>query len=126
MNTASPEPRFVALPTLDDEVLRKTATTTSIWNDSRRHARSKVQAKATLVLEPTYATAGREMQSQEVYLRDLSRSGMRFVHGALLFPGEFAQLTLPTGTSYRLEVVWCRRIAPGIFMSGSQFVTATK
>jgi hypothetical protein len=123
MITASHQTPHVSLPALSEEILRRTATSSLIWNDSRRHARTNVNGICSLVLEPTYASVGRAVHSQDVCLRDLSRSGVRFLHAALLFPGEFGKLTIPTGAVYRLEIVWCKRIAPGIFSTGGQFVS---
>ena len=131
MTTAATEPlksngssrliRHVPLPLLDEELLHRTAGGGAIWGDSRRFPRFAAAAEGLLVEEGTFADAGHAPSSQTVLLRDLSRGGLRFLHGGQLFPGERCGIKLPNGSSMRLEVMWCRRVGAGIYMSGCRF-----
>jgi hypothetical protein len=71
--------------------------------------------------EGTFAGAGHAPCSQTVLLRDLSRVGLRFLHGEELFPGERCGIVLPNKSHMRLEVIWCRRMGAGVYMSGCRF-----
>ncbi|HEV7279593.1 MAG TPA: PilZ domain-containing protein [Pirellulaceae bacterium] len=113
--------RHVPLPLIDHELLQRTAGGGAVWGDSRRFRRFVAAAEARLVAEGTYADAGHAPCSQTVLLRDLSRGGLRFLHGAELFPGERCGIKLPNGSAMRLEVMWCRRMGAGIYMSGCRF-----
>ena len=109
---------------LDDDLLHITAGGGAVWGDSRRFPRFAASAEAQLAAEGTYAAAGHAPCTQTVLLRDLSRGGLRFLHGGQLFPGERCGIKMPNGSAMRLEVIWCRRMGAGIYMSGCRFFTA--
>lgn len=92
-----------------------------MWGDSRRFPRFAASAEGQLLEEGTFADAGHAPCSQTVLLRDLSRGGLRFLHGRELFPSERCAIKLPNGSNMRLEVMWCRRMGAGIYMSGCRF-----
>lgn len=118
--------RHVPLPVIDDMTLRRTQSGGAVWGDSRRFPRFCASAECQLLSEGTYAPAGPTSFSQTILLRDLSRGGLRFLHGAQLFPGERSEIVLPNGIKKRLEAVWCRRVGPGLYMSGCRFLTIDK
>jgi hypothetical protein len=123
MKTESPTMEHVPLPKLSEELLRSTSGTNMVWSDSRRFRRAPASASCILQSQPTFASAGHATVSQDVWLRDISRGGVRFIHGAQLFPGERSVLTLSTGVQLQLETVWCRRVEGILFVSGCHFVT---
>lgn len=123
MNTESSTLSHVPLPELSEELLRRTSGTNMVWGDSRRFRRWPYSAACILQSLPTFASAGHAALSQDVWLRDISRGGVRFIHGAQLFPGEGCVLTLSTGALRQLEAVWCRSLAGGLFVSGCNFVS---
>jgi hypothetical protein len=113
--------RHVPLPALDEELLHRTAGGGAVWGDSRRFPRFAAAAEGHLQEEGTFIGAGRLPRSQTVLLRDVSRGGLRFLHGGELFPAERCSVVLPNGSDMRIEVVWCRRMGAGIYMSGCRF-----
>lgn len=123
MNSLPSSTPFVPLPEVSDELISSTSGTSVIWNESRRFRRNSCTSLCKLQSEATFAPAGHEPVCQEVLLRDISRGGVRFIHGAQLFPGELCELTLEGGKRLRLEAVWCRRIGDGLFVSGCHFVS---
>ncbi len=111
----------VPLPELSDELLRRRCSSAT-WNDGRRFPRVKADDKCLLKPVFTYAVRESQMGTQDVWLRDLARGGVRFIHGAQMYPGERYSLTLAACVEVHVEVVWCRRIAPGAFIAGCLFV----
>jgi hypothetical protein len=111
----------VPLPDLTD-VLRRPRGCNKTWTDSRRFPRIHANVACQAAPESTYRWAGHESQPQDVWLREMSRGGASFFHGAQFFPGERCTLCLPTGVCLHLEVIWCRRVAEGTFLSGCRFV----
>ena len=119
--SASKAVRHLPLPMLDEDLLHITAGGGAVWGDSRRFPRFAASAEAQLQGEGTFAAAGHAPCTQTVLLRDLSRGGLRFLHGGQLFPGERCGIKMPNGSAMRLEVIWCRRMGAGIYMSGCRF-----
>lgn len=122
MRSESSAVQRVALPHLTDELFERTNCAGVIWNESRRFRRSSCKSLGSLQAKPTFVAAGHQSLCQEVMLRDLSRGGARFIHGAQLYPGEQCTLTLANGKELFLETVWCRCIDDGVFVSGCHFV----
>lgn len=114
----STDQTVVPLPELPEELLRNTVSGRCTWSDSRRHPRSPANFDSVLVAQSSYSQNGHQSRSQAIKLRDISRAGMRILHPEQLFPGERCSVTLPNATNLKLEVCWCRRVAPGVFMSG--------
>jgi hypothetical protein len=57
-----------------------------------------------------------------VYLTDIGRGGLGFLHGEPLYPKERLRILLFDGRLVRIEIVRCQRIDEGCFSVGSQFV----
>ncbi|MGC4006375.1 MAG: PilZ domain-containing protein [Pirellulales bacterium] len=112
--------RSIPLPAIDEDVLRRCGGGTGLWNDARRFMRKETGFEC--LLRRATDAADREFDTQQVWLRDLSRGGIRLLHGAELAAGEHWRLTLPNATDYRVAVVWCRRVDDGLFVSGCRFV----
>ena len=119
-----PACRHVPLPPLDDSIREQTRTSGAIWGDSRRYVRYETDALGKLQLHGTYLSAGRENMTQDVWLRDMSRGGIRFVHGEQLFPGELVSVVLTNGRCLHAEIVWCRCLNDGVFVSGCSLAKA--
>jgi hypothetical protein len=54
-------------------------------------------------------------------MMDLSRSGLRFLHGEQLFPLERMRVVLPDGKRRLIEVKWCRRVQDRCYEVGCTF-----
>ena len=113
---------YTPLPYLDDELFRRTGGVGKAWSDARRFPRSPARTVCVLESEATFAAAGFANGWQHVWLRDVSRGGVRLIHGAQLFPSERGALTLASGVRMRIEVVWCRRLGENVFVSGCHYV----
>ena len=64
--------------------------------DGRRFLRRNFRTECILELKQSIVTISRRHQYYHVYTKDLSRSGIGILHSQQLFPGERAQLWLPT------------------------------
>lgn len=111
--------RHVPLPPIGESLLRRTQGGGASWDDARRHPRFATAAKGHLQVDRPDPAAS--VHSQSVLLRDLSRSGLRFLHGAELFPGDLGSIQFASGPLLKLRVVWCRSVDRGVFMSGCSF-----
>jgi hypothetical protein len=121
MTSPSMVAQHIPLPSIDEELIRRTKGAEMQWSDSRRFPRKNAGGQCLLEPDSTYAESGYASATQDVLLCNLSRGGVRILHGGELFPGEMCLLTLRTGTRLRLEVVWCRRLERGIYVSGCYF-----
>ena len=127
MTTAEAETlSHVPLPALSEFLLDQTKAGGPIWGDSRRFPRFAADVEGLLESQGAYAASGFATRSHAILLRDISRGGVRFVHGAELFPGERFELRLPNGRIMHLEASWCRRIASGVYVTGCRFVSQRK
>jgi hypothetical protein len=102
-------------------LLRQTRGGGPSWDDSRRHPRFAAAAEGHLQVTRASDTISEAVPSQTILLRDLSRGGLRFLHGEKLYPGDLGSVQFATGASLPLRVVWCRRLERGVFMSGCRF-----
>jgi hypothetical protein len=121
MTTLTTTVQPIPLPPINNELLELTAGSERQWSDSRRFPRKNTCSPCLLVPESTYLDAGYASPVQHVLLRNLSRGGVRLLHGSELFPGENFELKLPTGKKLRLKVVWCVRHQPGVYVTGCHF-----
>jgi hypothetical protein len=118
--TAPSDDIVLPLPPLSDELLG--GGTAATWSDSRRFPRFQAGSQCLLQTRQTYAPCGHASPSRQVWLRDLARGGVRFLHAQQLFPGEQCELHVGAQAKKPLEIIWCRQLSPGVFMSGGQFV----
>jgi len=89
-------------------------------DERRRFSRLPLRQKAVLSLRQTLPAIKRERAFHCVYVRDISRTGIGFLHADELFPGEECQLWLPQ-KQLRINVVLCRRQGPRCYVIGAQF-----
>lgn len=57
-----------------------------------------------------------------IYLQDLSRGGIGFLHFEQLYRGERTQVLFVNGRSMLIEIARCRRIRENCFSVGASFV----
>jgi hypothetical protein len=75
-----------------------------IADDRRRYVRHHFCGQSVLEYDQTLTSIPREHTIAQVVTRDLSRSGIAFLHSDQLFPGEQVSLWLPGGKrSYIVE-----------------------
>lgn len=99
--------------------------------DKRRHERRYLRAVAGLQYRQTAPVLHRPMQWLRVYMTNLSRSGIMFLHAEQLFPRERMRMVLPDPRVREfvddpensiIEVVRCHRIQDRCFEIGAEFV----
>jgi hypothetical protein len=89
----------------------------------RQHSRIPFRGRASAVVFPP-ATSKAEPVESEVLTTDISRGGLSLLHRRELHPGQQVLLNLSRGTC-TVEVCWCERAWPGLYVAGCRFVDAT-
>jgi hypothetical protein len=114
-------PCSVELPADWTDLPNKTGSASSCWDEQRRFRRFNCRSVAALECGQTLASFGRFGAPARVFVKDICRSGVGFLHGEQLFPGERITLTFPDGKEYSLQVRRCRRIKAKCFEIGATF-----
>src|SRR5690349_9767887 len=78
--------------------------------DNRRYPRYYFRTKAGINLQPLRPTRFDEFECA-TYIKDLSRSGLAFLHEHSLPAGEIVNFLLPNGTIRGVAVLRCKRIS---------------
>lgn len=89
-------------------------------DDRRRFHRRPLRMRAVMDLRQSLPGIEREPTQHCVYLRDISRTGIGFLHADELFPGEECRLRLPQ-RELHVTVVLCTRLGPHRYLIGAQF-----
>lgn len=91
----------------------------------RRFPRRRCQGANLLValrVGPTFPALPRLSQWWGVYLSDIGRGGVGFLHGEPLYPREQAKITLADGKLQHIEIVRCHRLGERCYSIGARFV----
>ncbi len=100
-------------------------------HDQRRHVRMHMRVRAGLEYRQTAPVLPRTPEWHQVYLRDISRGGLAFVHSEQLFPLERMRMVLPDEriaavlpgrVECIVEVSRCTRIQGRCYIVGAHFV----
>lgn len=100
-------------------------------NDERRHARMQLATLAGLEYRQTSPALPRRSEWHKVYVKDISLSGLAFLHGEQLYPLERMKMVLPDERLLKLlpnriscivEVVRCSRLNERCYLVGADFV----
>ncbi|HEY2251494.1 MAG TPA: PilZ domain-containing protein [Planctomycetaceae bacterium] len=92
-------------------------------DERRRFPRLQLRQKAVMDLRQTLPAVERPRAFHCIYVRDISRTGIGFLHADELFPGEECQLWLPQ-KQLNVNIVLCRRQGPRCYVIGARFVRA--
>lgn len=114
-------PCLVRLPPSWTDFFEKTGLVQGAMSERRRFPRINLRSKAVLQYRQTFPSLPRPSLLYTVYTKDVSRSGVAFLHGEQLYPLEQMTLILPDGKLRTIQVVRCRRIGPSCFEIGAQF-----
>ncbi len=106
-------------------VLPRRGVITPIPEDQRRYVRYHFATYAILELAQTHTSIPREKSFHRVLTRDLSRTGIAFLHREQLFPGEGVVLWLPRGKQ-KFTVIRCRRHNQAAYEVGAQVEASEK
>ena len=91
--------------------------------ERRRFPRRQLRMRAVMDLQQSLPAIARERAFHCVYLRDISRTGIGFLHADELFPGEECRLLLPQ-KELHVNIVLCRRQGPRCYVIGARFCQA--
>jgi len=105
----------------DADFFAKVGPLPKAWDDLRRHPRFYFRSCAEATVYPLAAAESTPPTHCFVLTRDLSRSGLSLMHNAQLFPGQRMDIVLNGQAPRPVEVVWCRRMAPGRYAVGCRF-----
>lgn len=94
-----------------------------LYDDRRRFRRFRCRGEnttAALRVRHSLPAINRPESWHKVYMCDLSRSGVGFLHSEVLFPHESQQLMLPDGRKLEIEIARCTRIQDRCFQVGAR------
>ncbi|MBI3863740.1 MAG: PilZ domain-containing protein [Planctomycetia bacterium] len=89
-------------------------------NENRGFTRQQFRVRAVLDLRQSLPTIDRERTFHCVYTRDISRTGIGFLHADELYPGEECRLWLPQ-QERPVAVVHCVRKGRRCYIIGARF-----
>ena len=89
-------------------------------DDRRRFVRRPIRMRAVMDLRQSLPAINRERAFHCVYLRDISRTGIGFLHADELFPGEDCRLWLPQ-KELHVTIVQCRRQTARCYVIRARF-----
>lgn len=87
--------------------------------DGRRVPRFYSRTFAAMTTRQTLPTLPREVATERICLKDVSRSGVSFLHSQQLFPGERLELVVFDGVRREITVTRCRKIQDRCFEVGA-------
>ena len=99
--------------------------------DQRRYPRANLRVRAALQYRQTALTLPRSPGWHQVYLKDISRGGVGFVHSEQLYPLERMHMVLPGEKTAKVlrhriecivEVMRCMRVQERCYVVGARFV----
>ena len=103
-----------------DQYFDESGVVSTSFDERRGFARHIYRTKAVLQLETSLPAVPRKTEYVAVYSRDLSKSGVGFLHSEQLYPGEKCHLLLPTHTM-PIDVMSCRKLNTHCYLVGACF-----
>jgi hypothetical protein len=94
----------------------------SLEGDKRRFVRFHLRARGILECRTTLPAIPRSSGRFLVLVKNLSRSGIGFLHEAQLFPRERLKIWVEGRRWLPIEVARCRRLHDGCYEVGGRFV----
>jgi hypothetical protein len=102
-------PCTIELPDNWTDYFTRSGPLLAVDEDGRRFARFYLRAAAALDYRSTLPRLTRPAGAHRVYLKDISRASVAFVHSEQLFPRECFEMLLVDGTRWFVTVVRCVR-----------------
>jgi len=110
------------LPTEPQEYFSVTGAVASIPEDQRRYIRTNLRVTAALQYRRSLPALVRPDDWHKVVMRDISRSGVSFLHSEQVFPTEQLMLVMPDCKPRCIEVMRCRQINEACYEVGANFI----
>jgi hypothetical protein len=117
-------PCNVRLPNDWADFFEQTGPLPKDFEDQRRFPRFYCRTEGALLCRPSLPSVPREQKCHRVYVKDISRSSIGFLHAEQLFPREQAQIVMPDGVKRSLEVIRCRKLADHCYDTAAKFADA--
>ena len=95
-------------------------------NDLRKFPRFHADSSAVLYCRHSLPAFPRPDQKYLVYVINLSREGLGFLHEEMLFPSETMAIALPSGVRIDICVMRCVRRESGCYEIGARFVAVRR
>ncbi|PHS17429.1 MAG: hypothetical protein COA78_03000 [Blastopirellula sp.] len=106
-------PCKVNLPEQWDNFFDHSGKIPTNFNDQRQFPRFYLRSKAISKLDG---------QLDCIYIKDISRNSVAFLHYDQMFPLKRPVIMLPNGTQRQAVIIRCRRIQQGCFECAAKFV----
>ncbi len=92
-------------------------------DDMRQCPRYYYRLTIAIQYRQTLPSLPRDPVWHKIYTRDLSRSGLSFLHFEQLYPGERLNVLLPGDTEASIEIVRCHRVQAHCYIISARFAT---
>jgi hypothetical protein len=102
-------PCEIDLPQNWADYFMRTGPLPRVQDDARRYPRFYLRTAAALSYRSTLPALPRSTKTERVYLKDISRSSVAFLHSKQLFPRERLEMLLADETHWFVSVVRCQR-----------------
>jgi hypothetical protein len=112
----------VELPPEERANFEKRGTAPMARDERRRYQRVHCRGynnRAGLQYQSTLPSFPRESTWHNVYIANVSRDGIAFLHSEAIYPREQMRLLLLNGQQLSIEVVDCRRVGPRCYEVGA-------
>ncbi len=110
------------LPERPEEYFAATGNIPSIPDDQRRYGRTNIRIAAALQYRRSIPSLMRKSEWHKIVMRDISRSGVSFLHSEQVYPTEQLMLIMPDGKPRSIEVMRCRRLSNQCYEVGANFI----
>ncbi len=121
-NVVGPLTFELQMPNSPEEYFAVSGAMPLIENDQRRYVRKHIRVTAAIQYRRSLPALLRPAQWHKVLTRDLSRSGIAFLHSQQVFPMEQLLLVLPDCKPRCIEIVRCRRLGDSCYQIGARFI----
>jgi hypothetical protein len=102
-------PCAIELPENWGDYFSRSGPLPAVPDDARRFPRFYLRTEASLGYRSTLPALARPAGAHRIYLKDISRSSVAFIHSEQLFPRESFDMLLADGTRWLITVVRCVR-----------------
>jgi hypothetical protein len=112
----------VQLPDDPEQYFSAVGAVPSVSEDQRRYLRTQLRVVAALQYRRSLPALKRANQWYKIVMRDISRSGVSFLHSEQVFPTEQLMLVMPDCKPRCIEVMRCRRLNESCYEIGANFI----
>ncbi len=110
------------MPNSPEEYFAVSGAVTCAGEDQRRYVRKHLRVTAAIQYRRSLPALARPAQWHKVLTRDLSRSGISFLHSEQVYPVEQLLLVLPDCKPRCIEIIRCRCLGPRCYQVGASFI----